>query len=182
MQKGAFATMLSKLSRSNKGFTIIEVLIVMAIAGLIMLIVFLAVPALQRNSRNTSFRQEASQLLSAVAEFASNKNGSLPAVSACTASGANACTVTPASNDAMRIFQLTKLKNITEIDIVAHAAGTRDPTFSRVWMVTGAKCGAQGGTGNSSNYTTLAGPGRAVALIYAVEASDGTELSQCQES
>ncbi|MDQ3065292.1 MAG: prepilin-type N-terminal cleavage/methylation domain-containing protein, partial [bacterium] len=41
--------MLSRIKNNNKGFTIIEVLIVLAIAGLIMLIVFLAVPALQRN-------------------------------------------------------------------------------------------------------------------------------------
>ena len=52
--------MLSKLQKirdqktsEQKGFTIIEVMIVLAIAGLIILIVFLAVPALQRNGRNT---------------------------------------------------------------------------------------------------------------------------------
>ena len=40
--------MLNKLKKSDKdGFTIIEVMIVLAIAGLILLIVFLAVPALQ---------------------------------------------------------------------------------------------------------------------------------------
>jgi prepilin-type N-terminal cleavage/methylation domain-containing protein len=40
--------MSKKLSKKEKGFTIIEVMIVLAIAGLIMLVVFLAVPALQR--------------------------------------------------------------------------------------------------------------------------------------
>jgi prepilin-type N-terminal cleavage/methylation domain-containing protein len=35
--------------KRQQGFTIIEVLIVLAIAALILLIVFLAVPALQRN-------------------------------------------------------------------------------------------------------------------------------------
>ena len=49
--------MLSKLKKSNQGFTIIEVMIVLAIAGLILLIVFLAVPALQRNGRNTTKKQ-----------------------------------------------------------------------------------------------------------------------------
>lgn len=37
----------------NKGFTIIEVVLVLAIAGLIFLAVFLALPALQRNQRDT---------------------------------------------------------------------------------------------------------------------------------
>jgi prepilin-type N-terminal cleavage/methylation domain-containing protein len=35
------------------GFTIIEVVLVLAIAGLIFLIVFLALPALQRSQRDT---------------------------------------------------------------------------------------------------------------------------------
>ena len=47
-------------TKRDEGFTIIEVLIVLAIAGLIMLIVFLAVPALQRNSRNTQRTNDAS--------------------------------------------------------------------------------------------------------------------------
>ena len=50
--------MLQNLKKRNQGFTIIEVMIVLAIAGLIMLIVFLAVPALQRNQRNTARKQD----------------------------------------------------------------------------------------------------------------------------
>jgi prepilin-type N-terminal cleavage/methylation domain-containing protein len=44
--------MSKELTKKADGFTIIEVMIVLAIAGLIMLVVFLAVPSLQRNSRN----------------------------------------------------------------------------------------------------------------------------------
>ncbi len=50
------------------GFTIIEVMIVLAIASMILLIVFLAVPALQRNARNTGRKRDAAQLISAVEE------------------------------------------------------------------------------------------------------------------
>ena len=71
--------MLSKLKKNNKGgFTIIEVMIVLAIAGLIMLIVFLAVPALQRSARNTQRKNEAAQVAAAVASYISNNGGSLP--------------------------------------------------------------------------------------------------------
>jgi len=49
-------------SKSN-GFTIIEVLIVLAIAGLIMVVVFLAVPALQRNNRNNTRKTDARYLV-----------------------------------------------------------------------------------------------------------------------
>src|SRR5580700_1887745 len=71
--------MFSKLKRSeSKGFTIIEVMIVLAIAGLIMLIVFLAVPALQRTARNTQRKSDASAVASAIANFTSDNGGALP--------------------------------------------------------------------------------------------------------
>jgi prepilin-type N-terminal cleavage/methylation domain-containing protein len=68
---------MKKQQNKSEGFTIIEVLIVLAIAGLIMLIVFLAVPALQRNSRNTQRNSDASLLASAVNECLNNRNGQI---------------------------------------------------------------------------------------------------------
>jgi prepilin-type N-terminal cleavage/methylation domain-containing protein len=75
--KGAFA-MLNKLKKDRKGFTIIEVMIVLAIAGLILLIVFLAVPALQRSARNTSRKEDVAQVAAAVANFIADNGGALP--------------------------------------------------------------------------------------------------------
>src|SRR5437868_11299066 len=72
--------MLTKLKKNNeKGFTIIEVMIVLAIAGLILLIVFLAVPALQRNAHNTSIKNDVAGLLGGVTEFVNNNDGTVPA-------------------------------------------------------------------------------------------------------
>ncbi|MBP7807234.1 type II secretion system protein [Candidatus Saccharibacteria bacterium] len=67
------------IKNNNKGFTIIEVLIVLVIAGLIMLIVFLAVPALQRNSRNTQRKSEAARVISAASEWRTNNSNAWPA-------------------------------------------------------------------------------------------------------
>lgn len=69
-----------KKSSNNKkqGFTIIEVLIVLAIAGVIMLVIFLAVPSLQRNSRNSQRRSDAAHLSGLVNEYAANHAGRLP--------------------------------------------------------------------------------------------------------
>jgi prepilin-type N-terminal cleavage/methylation domain-containing protein len=75
--------MLERLKKNNKdGFTIIEVMIVLAIAGLILLIVFLAVPALQRNARNTSRKNDISSLGSAISEYVDNQNGAVPTTAA----------------------------------------------------------------------------------------------------
>lgn len=71
--------MLKNLKKTkSEGFTIIEVMIVLAIAGLIILIVLLAVPALQRNGRNTAIKNDASAMAAGVSEFASNNNGATP--------------------------------------------------------------------------------------------------------
>jgi prepilin-type N-terminal cleavage/methylation domain-containing protein len=70
--------MLKKLQKKSEGFTIIEVMIVLAIAGLILLIVFLAIPALQRNSRNTQRKSEAAAIASAYSEFVNNHGGRTP--------------------------------------------------------------------------------------------------------
>ena len=66
---------MNKNLKDAKGFTIIEVLIVLAIAGLIMLVVFLAVPQLRRNQQNSAARNEASRVLAAVTEYEANANG-----------------------------------------------------------------------------------------------------------
>lgn len=66
-----------ELKKKEDGFTIIEVLIVLAIAGLIMLIVFLAVPALQRNQRNSARTTEAARVSAAVTECLGNSNGTV---------------------------------------------------------------------------------------------------------
>ena len=70
--------MLQNIKKRNEGFTIIEVLIVLAIAGLIMLIVFLAVPALQRNSRNTRRRYDVGKALAATNDWVTNNSGKIP--------------------------------------------------------------------------------------------------------
>ena len=66
------------MTKSKKGFTIIEVVLVLAIAGLIFLMVFIALPALQRSQRNTRRRQDMARILSAVNDYQSNNNGRSP--------------------------------------------------------------------------------------------------------
>src|SRR5689334_14612455 len=62
----------------KQGFTIIEVVLVLAIAALIFLMIFIALPALQRGQANTARKNDASTIASALGTYRSNKNGSLP--------------------------------------------------------------------------------------------------------
>jgi prepilin-type N-terminal cleavage/methylation domain-containing protein len=66
-------------TRSNtKGFTIIEVVLVLAIAALIFLMIFIALPALQRGQRDTARKQDVGTVAAAVNSYRSNHRGSLP--------------------------------------------------------------------------------------------------------
>ncbi|MFZ1706834.1 MAG: prepilin-type N-terminal cleavage/methylation domain-containing protein [Candidatus Nanogingivalis sp.] len=58
-----------KQQPKERGFTIIEVVLVLAIAGLIFLMVFIALPALQRNQRDTQRKNDMSRVLSAVQSY-----------------------------------------------------------------------------------------------------------------
>ena len=66
------------INKNKKGFTIIEVVLVLAIAGLIFLMVFIALPALQRSQRNTRRRQDMARIISAVNDYQANNNNKLP--------------------------------------------------------------------------------------------------------
>ena len=54
-------------------------MLVLAIAGLIFLIVFLALPALQRSQRDTQRKQDLSRFLSQLTQYQSNHQGGVPA-------------------------------------------------------------------------------------------------------
>lgn len=64
--------------KKEKGFTIIEVVLVLAIAGLIFLMVFVALPALQRNQRDDARKREIARALAAVTDYRSNTRGGEP--------------------------------------------------------------------------------------------------------
>ncbi len=149
---------MKKLQKQQKGFTIIEVLIVLAIAGLILLIVFLAVPALQRNSRNTQRKNDISSLLGGVAEYASNNNGTLP---------------TAAQLDA-----------VTNVGYYANAPAAGAGNWNLAAMATTAETTdhAQVYTGATCNGTVAqGGPARAVVVVYGTETGAGTFTSTCQQ-
>ena len=79
--------MLRKLNNKRKlqkGFTIIEVMIVLAIAGLILVVVLLAIPQLQRNQRNEARRSAAARIVAEINNFGGNNNGKYPIASTST--------------------------------------------------------------------------------------------------
>lgn len=80
------------LKKELKGFTIIEVVIVLAIAALIIVIVLLAVGALQRSQRTKSAQDYASRVVSQVEHYTSDQQagGATPTRAECVPNG-DAC-------------------------------------------------------------------------------------------
>ncbi len=62
----------------KNGFTIVEVALVLAIAGLIFLMIFVALPTLQRNQRDAERRDDIAVFLDALKKFQNNNRGALP--------------------------------------------------------------------------------------------------------
>jgi len=149
-------------SKREQGFTIIEVLIVLAIAGLIMVVVFLAVPALQRNSRNNSRTTDVNNLSSAVSEYQSNNGGALPADADALA--------TAVKNTKLGFYTGSTMVAYKDGGTAAVAAVTdADKT---VQVVMSAKCDGD---------KTAPGSSRQFAILFAVESGSGT-VSRCQDS
>lgn len=149
-------------NRKESGFTIIEVLIVLAIAGLIMLIVFLAVPALQRNSRNTTIKNDASNIAGAISEFVSNNNGTMPAATGSIAQSGATVTIGE-TNTAKASAKVNGGTTVTQ--------GSAKPTTlaaNNITVVTRLNCDGTASTRQS-------------AVFYALESSGGTTVA-CVES
>ena len=165
--------MLNKLKKSNdQGFTIIEVMIVLAIAGLIILIVLLAVPALQRNGRNTAIKNDASAIAAAISEYESNNDGAIPKAavqSAATPSAVDICDANPCSAAVAK--STAKVQTSTVVSNVAAAtanSATTSPGVGKINIFTGESC-----NGNASP--------RAAQIVYSVETSSGS-TAKCIDS
>lgn len=65
---------------NTRGFTIIELMIVLAIAGFILGMVLLAIPALQQNSRNNLRKQDVATILAGISRYSLNNSGEYPGV------------------------------------------------------------------------------------------------------
>lgn len=70
--------MTSQHNKNKQGFTIIEVVLVLGIASLIFLMVFIALPALQRGRRDTQRSSDMTRLATAINKYQANNSGAIP--------------------------------------------------------------------------------------------------------
>lgn len=149
--------MFKNLRKRTEGFTIIEVLIVLAIAGLIMLIVFLAVPALQRNQRNNARVSDASRIAASVSECLANRNGVTASCDGLTLDATFQSTTTSE-------LQVGRLSQLT-----GGLAGAPSQTAAQLQFGT-----ANGGCSSDGSATAAGASARSFSLVYEFEPGGNT--------
>ena len=68
------------MKENRRGFTLIEIVIVLAIAALILIIVFLAVQGAQKSQKDNVSRRAASRVISAYSTYMGNSNNQAPVI------------------------------------------------------------------------------------------------------
>lgn len=152
--------------KREQGFTIIEVMIVLAIAAVILLIVLLAVPALQRSSRNTQRKNDVASMLTAVNNYVANHNSTFPA------SGQ----FSTAFPDTPNLAYYTTPANLTWTNQSSPTAPGDPASADKVHVVNNATCDSTGTGAQTSGANT-----RSIVAVYDIETSSGTPQEQCQQ-
>lgn len=161
------------MKKTEKGFTIIEVALVLAIGALIFLVVFLAVPALQRNQRNDARKRDISNVVEAVTDY--NSNNPTQGLQETwtpyeeTSSGIK-------KGDYLGKYLDTLSSNIKKVDILAQGnlPGAPDAnTAEQIFVVKSSQCDGLHGVKNA--------PGRKSAVVGTVENNKGYEF-YCQDA
>lgn len=165
------------------GFTIIETMIVLAIAGLILLLVFEAIPQVERSSRNNQRQQDVTAILQAVSHYELDHGGVFPPTCGAVAP------LCGAANEALQYTPLTyyddtqagNIKIVNQALPVTNkpAMSASDPNATNeVDVYNYEKCAT-----NSSGSAITTGAGyEDVVALYALESSNSGSISPvCQE-
>lgn len=158
------------------GFTAIEILLALTIAGIIIMLAFQTIPVLQRNSRNNDRKQDVAAVLEAVSHWQLNHSGNIP---------------NNPSDDFMRNAQLyyydqtlisfnstpaTGIAINPQIPSAALIPGESNSSLDSVYIYNYRKCSP-----DANGLSTNRGAGyNDIVALYSIETRAGS-VSQCRE-
>ena len=165
--------------KTTKGFTIIEVVLVLAIAGLIFLMVFIALPALQSGQRDQARKNDVSSIASAVNTYTGNNRGQWPTTN--TLTGSTTGEPTNGKFGGYSEAVSTNTISITVQSAVITTSTNVTVTEGQIIITKQSRCSAAGkATNGDPFYTVNRGTARQFSVITYVEAGGGTAF--CQDS
>jgi len=160
------------VQQKSKGFTIIEVVLVLAIAGLIFLMVFIALPALQRSQRDATRKTEVGTVVAAIQGYMSNNRNQIPTAAQITEYIAG----TGSLESGAKIYRITAAYSKAVSPVASITSGTPDTANAtlyqdqiKVWF--GYKCATTGtalvrGTSKQAAVVTVLESGPAIGTLY----------------
>lgn len=171
-------------TQQKTGFTIIEVVLVLAIAGLIFLMVFIALPALQSSQRDQARKSDVSTMASSVSNFTGNNRGKFPTTTQLSGKADG----TPDADGKFGGYAQSVSTNITKIISVptsgtTAAPATRAVADGEVVVIQGTRCAAVGTATSGAKTATqnfTAGSARQFTVTTFIEAGGGSTF--CQDS
>lgn len=156
--------MLKSLQKKrDQGFTIIEVMIVLAIAGLILVVVLIAIPQLQRNQRNSARQQILSRISTELSSFAGSNSGAFPAQNNTDTAGNFGTAVTDTNSFLGKYIKGVNVNDPSTGSPMAFDLGTTAPAEGHVTYALSAECGPDG------SIAPLTGQNRKFALAVGLE-------------
>lgn len=166
---------MNKLKRT-KGFTIIEVVLVLAIAGLIFMMVFVALPALQRAQKDTETKNNVSVIAAGIVTYVSNNSGVFPLATSITTSNLTSGLGAYISE----VFRSnTSLVTVKTAAVPIGGTLVSPVSVGEVTVVKGTKCGLESVVGGviTRNLSQDNSP-RSYSIVAHLEAGGGS--SYCQ--
>lgn len=157
-------------NKPERGFTVVETIIVLAISGLILLMVLYLVPTLQRNSRNSSRKNDVTVILDKLASFQLNNSGAMPAVANNFLANARLSYYDRSSISFETSLPSTLTTEITIVSTNSGVAGLNDTNNSpdRIAILNHRRCSEA----NTAAVSDAAGF-RDVVAIYGIETAGG---------
>lgn len=158
---------MSKQELKQKGFTIIEVVLVLAIAALIFLMVFIALPALQRNQRDAARKDVIGKVASSVTTYQSNNRGQQPVKGTDLAGYVDGTPAAAGLKSDSGAYSATSSDTFIDNNYIVHVVvystdGTDVADTNLVEVITGAKC-------NSGGNAAVKGSTRNAAVMVKME-------------
>lgn len=150
-------------TRKHQGFTIIEVVLVLAIAGLIFLMVFLALPALNRGQRDNGRKSDVGIVTSALNTYLANNKSSFTGLTTGTLQS--------------YVDNLAQYDKATQLTV---GTGAVTAATNTIQVRTSATCPATMPAPGTLTVTLGGGSSRQAAVVTALENNGSQAQAYCQ--
>lgn len=155
----------------SQGFTIVEVLFVLGIGGLILSMIFFAIPAITRWNQNTQRKADVSAILQVVSDYKLQNMGNFPDDSRYPA-------LSDSLSDRLKIYTISSDPDTSNVTFkTTNSSVPYDSQASdKVSIYNNSRCPA-----DTTDYSTVFAGSRDIVALYSLDLGDGNVAPQCKQ-